>query len=191
MASASVVLAVVIAAAPAPAAVQAATASPVPVRTMQVTAAQLFHLADIALAEGDQTTALRAYNALMSDPSADIQLEARFRLAMLESKKGNLTRAALLLRQVVDRRPSATRARLELAGLLDRMGDKDGAWRQVRAIHAGGLPPNVARLIDRGSTAGAAAVRRQLRDRVGAGQQHQSRDALRHARHSAWRLPDR
>lgn len=153
MVSASVVLAVVIAAAPAPAAVQAATASPVPARTMQVTAAQLFKIADVALAKGDVAMARGAYRALMDDPSTDIQLEARFRLAMLESKRGNLSEAALLLRQVVDQRPTATRARLELAGVLDRMGDKDGAWRQVRAIHAGGLPPSVARLVDRYSEA--------------------------------------
>jgi hypothetical protein len=153
MASASVVLAVVIAAAPAPAAVQAATASPVPARTMQVTAAQLFHLADLADTRGDETTARRAYRALMDDSSSDIRVEARFRLALLESKHGNLSQAAVLLRQVVDKRPDAARARLELAGVLDRMGDKDGAWRQIRAIHAGGLPPNVARLVDRYSEA--------------------------------------
>ncbi|MFL6726627.1 MAG: tetratricopeptide repeat protein, partial [Sphingomicrobium sp.] len=151
MAALPVVLAVVIAATPT--ALHAATGSPVPTRTMHVTAAQLLHVADVALSEGDQTTARRAYNALMRDPSSDIQLEARFRLAMLESKQGNLTQAALLLREVVDRRPSATRARLELAGLLDRMGDKEAAWREIRAIHAGGLPPAVARLIDRYSEA--------------------------------------
>ena len=72
---------------------------------------------------------------------------------MLEGKRGNLARAATLLRDVIDHRPDAARARLELAGVLDRMGDKDGAWRQVRAIHAGALPAEVARLVDRYSEA--------------------------------------
>lgn len=126
--------------------------SPMPT-TLQVTAAQLFQIADAALSKGDQTTAERAYAALISDPSQEIRMEARFRLAMLASKRGKLTEAATLLREILDHRPDANRARLELAGLLDRMGDKDGAWRQVRAIHAGGLPPAVARLVDRYSEA--------------------------------------
>jgi hypothetical protein len=33
------------------------------------------------------------------------------------------------------------------------MGDKDGAWRQLRAVQSSGLPPAVARLIDRYSAA--------------------------------------
>jgi len=121
--------------------------------TVQVTAAQLFAIAEAALAKGDGAMAERAYTALMNDPSTDIRLEARFRLAMLVGKNGNLTRAAILLRQVVDERPGAARARLELAGLLDRMGDKEGAWRQIRAVQAGGLPPAVARVVDRYSEA--------------------------------------
>ena len=121
--------------------------------TVQVTAAQLFAIADAALAKGDSAMAERAYTALMNDQSTDIRLEARFRLAMLVGKNGNLTRAAILLRQVVDERPGAARARLELAGLLDRMGDTEGAWRQIRAVQAGGLPPAVARVVDRYSEA--------------------------------------
>jgi hypothetical protein len=131
----------------------AAAAQPVAPQSIKVTAAQLLRIADAAVAKGDEANARGAYRALMGDASGDIRVEARFRLAMLESKRGNLTQAATLLRQVVDARPSAARPRLELAGLLDRMGDKDGAWRQVRAIHAAGLPPGVARLVDRYSEA--------------------------------------
>ena len=132
----------------------ASAASPAPqARTVKVTASQLFALADAALAKGDEATARNAYKALMHDPSADVRLEARFRLAMIEVKHRNWTAAAVLLRQIVDERPTATRARLELAGVLDHMGDKEGAWRQVRAIRSGGLPPAVARLVDRYSEA--------------------------------------
>ena len=120
---------------------------------LHVTAAQLFAIADQAIERGDLGVARRAYAALMDDPSSDVRLEARFRLAMLEGKVGNLVRAATLLRQIVDERPSAARARLELAGILDRLGDKEAAWREVRAVQASGLPPAVARLVDRYSAA--------------------------------------
>ena len=120
---------------------------------VHVSAGQLFQIAEAALANGDQATAERAYDALIADPSQEVRLEARFRLAMLEGKRGNLTRAATLLRQVLDHRPEAAPVRLELASLLDRMGDKDGAWRQVRAAQAGGLPQPVVRIVDRYSEA--------------------------------------
>lgn len=121
--------------------------------TVEVTAAQLFRIAEAATARQDPRIAERVYDALLEDPSQEVRLEARFRLAMLEGKRGNLARAATLLRQVLDHRPDAPRVRLELAAVLDRLGDKDGAWRQVRAIHAGALPAEVARLVDRYSEA--------------------------------------
>ncbi|MFL6726624.1 MAG: tetratricopeptide repeat protein, partial [Sphingomicrobium sp.] len=137
----------------APVAVSAAPTLSIVGRTVQVTAAQLLQVADRALAKGDEQVAQRAYGVLLGDPSIDVRLEARFRLAMLETKRGNLSRAAVLLREVIDARPGASRARLELAGLLDKMGDKEGAWRQLRAAQAAGLPPSVARIVDRYSEA--------------------------------------
>lgn len=121
--------------------------------TVQVSATQLFRIAEAAAAKGDRETAERAYRALIQDVSQEIRLEARFRLALLEGQRGNFSSAATLLRQIVDQRPDAARVRLELASVLDQMGDKDGAWRQLRAIHAGSLPADVARLIDRYSDA--------------------------------------
>lgn len=124
-----------------------------PGRTVMASANQLFGFADAALAKGDEALARKVLKALMNDRSQDVRLEARFRLALIEEKHRNWTAAALLLRQVVDERPSASRARLELAGVLDKLGDRDGAWRQVRAIRSAGLPPAVARLVDRYSEA--------------------------------------
>lgn len=66
---------------------------------------------------------------------------------------GAKARAAAILRQIIDEMPNATGARLELAQLLDRMGDKEGAWRQLRAVRAGGLPREVAKIVDRYSDA--------------------------------------
>jgi hypothetical protein len=130
-----------------------ACAVPAGATTLQVSATQLFGIADTALKRGDDETARRVLRALMQDPSVEIRMEARFRLASVESKSGNLGSAATLLREIVDQRPTAAPARLELAQVLDRMGDKDGAWRQMRAIQAAGLPASVARLIDRYSQA--------------------------------------
>ena len=127
--------------------------SATPMQTVQVTAAQLFRIAEAASAKGDQATAERAYVALIGDPSQNVRLEARFRLAMMERKRGNVTKAASMLREIIDHRPDAVPVRLELASLLDKMGDKDGAWRQVRAAQAAGLPPSVARIVDRYSEA--------------------------------------
>jgi hypothetical protein len=121
--------------------------------TLQVSAIQLFAIADLAMKDGNPDTARRAYRALMQDPSEEIRREAAFRLAKIEARGGNLVSAAVLLRQIVDQRPSAIPVRLELAAILDRMGDTEGAWRQMRAIHASGLPPQAARLIDRYSQA--------------------------------------
>ena len=121
--------------------------------TVHVSASQLFQLAEAASAKGDKATAERAYEALIGDPSQEVRLEARFRLAKLEIKRGNRVRAASLLRQILDHRPDAVPVRLELAGVLDQMGDKDGAWRQVRAAQASGLPREVARIVDRYSEA--------------------------------------
>ena len=121
--------------------------------SVQVSAAQLFDIAEAASAKGDDMMAVRAYEALIGDPSQEVRLEARFRLAMLERKRGNFAQAASLLRRILDQRPDASRVRLELAGLLSSMGDAEGAWRQIRAVQAGGLPPAVARLVDRYSEA--------------------------------------
>jgi hypothetical protein len=131
-----------------------ATATALPrALTVTATAPQLLQLAERFLKSGDTTKAKVILAALTADPNSDIRNEARFRTAKLLAGEGQTSRAALLLRQVVDERPDALPARLELAGLLDRMGDKDGAWRQVRAAQALGLPPAVARIVDRYSEA--------------------------------------
>ena len=71
--------------------------------------------------------------ALANDPDADVRLEARFRRSKLLQARGANVEAAVLLRQIVDNRPSAIPARLELAQLLHQMGDH----RQRLAASAG------------------------------------------------------
>ncbi len=121
--------------------------------TVTATGAQLLTVAERLSRAGDTVKAKAILAALAADPNSDIRNEARFRTAKLLVAEGQMSRAALLLRQVIDERPEAVPVRLELAGLLDRMGDKDGAWRQVRAAQALGLPPDAARIVDRYSEA--------------------------------------
>lgn len=65
-----------------------ACVSPVAGTTLQVTAGELFHLAEAALKVGDEVTARQALHALLEDPSPEVRLEARFRLAKLENARG-------------------------------------------------------------------------------------------------------
>lgn len=122
-------------------------------RSYRATAAGLLRIAEGAQRNGDVRTAEAAYRALLDDPSPDVRAEALYRLAMLEAHRGRQRQAAALLRHILDDKPDAAGVRLQLAQLLDRMGDKDGAWRQVRAVQAGLLPPEAARLVDRYSEA--------------------------------------
>jgi hypothetical protein len=78
-----------------------------------------------------------------------VRAEARFRLAKLLAANGKNAEAAVLLRRVVDGHPQAVPARLELAGLLQRMGDEKSALRELRALGTLDLPPNIARFVDR------------------------------------------
>lgn len=126
-------------------------------RVIGMTAAELLALAERARKLADPQTAEAAYRALTEDPDRDVRAEALFRYAVMLAQAGRLRGAALLLRRLLDERPAANAARLELAGVLDRLGDKEAAYRHVRAVQASGLPPAVARLVDRYSEALRAA----------------------------------
>jgi len=126
-------------------------------QTVQLTPEQMLGLAAQAQERGDTATARAAYRALANNPNEEIRVEAMFRHGKLLVQTGRLQEGALLLRQVVDYRPQATAARLELAKTLDLLGDKDGAWREMRALQASGLPIEVARMVDRYSEALRAA----------------------------------
>lgn len=120
---------------------------------ISVTADQLLALADRARNAGDLVTAEASYRALFADPSVEVRSEARFRLALMLVVQHRLAEAARLLRAILDEQPTAQRVRLELARVLDLMGDEAGARRALREAQAGGLPPDVARLVDRYSAA--------------------------------------
>ncbi len=135
-----------------PALGQTTTGSGEPAK-IAVSADQLLILADRARRAGDLATAETAYSALFADPSIEVRSEGRFRLAMMLIGLRRLAEAATLLRAILDEQPNAQRVRLELAQVLDLMGDEAGARRALREAQAGGLPPDVARFVDRYSTA--------------------------------------
>jgi hypothetical protein len=118
-----------------------------------LTPAQMFNLAEVAQEKSDPTTASAVYAALERNPNADVRAEARFRHAKQLLGQGRNKDAALLLRRLIDEKPDATVARLELAQALQLLGETDAALRELRAAQASGLPPAVARLVDRYSQA--------------------------------------
>jgi hypothetical protein len=124
-----------------------------PSRTLRLNTEQVFKLATTAQERGDLSVAEEAYEALAHDPDGQVRAEALFRHAKLLAKSGRLASAATLFRTLLDQRPDAVGARLELARALDLMGDKDAAWRELRSAQASGLPSSVARLVDRYSEA--------------------------------------
>jgi tetratricopeptide (TPR) repeat protein len=129
------------------------TAPAVAPRIVRLNMEQVFSLADAAQERGDIRVAEAAYEALAHDPNKQVRAEALFRHAKLLAKAGRLDSAATLFRTLLDERPDAIGARLELVRALDQMGDKDAAWRELRSAQASGLPSRVARLVDRYSEA--------------------------------------
>lgn len=123
------------------------------IQSVQLSAEQVFALGDSARDRGDLTLAETAYRALAGDPDPPIRAEARFRLAMMFGSLGRHAEAAILFRRILDEQPGAQRVRLELARVLEALGDEAGARRALREAQAGGLPSGVARLVDRYSAA--------------------------------------
>jgi hypothetical protein len=120
-------------------------------------AADLFAMAGRAVAAGDPASATTIYRALEHDPDIDIRCEARFRHAQLLERSKSWTGAALLLRAILDEKPQAQPARLELAKVLAAMGHEGEARRELRAAQAGGLPPQVELAVNQFAAALRAA----------------------------------
>ena len=115
--------------------------------------AQMLTLAEEMAGRGKTGDAETVLDLLARDPDPDVRNEARFRHARLLLGLKRHREAALLLRQLLDEKPQAVPARFELARAMQLLGDTNGALRELRAVQSGGLPPAVARLIDRYSAA--------------------------------------
>jgi len=117
--------------------------------SLQLTATQLFDLADRARDRGDYATAEVAYRALAGNPDPELRTEARFRLALMLADRMRRPRdAAVELRHILDEKPDAARVRLELARMDALLGRLGAAEREIRAAQATGLlPPEVERAV--------------------------------------------
>ena len=122
-------------------------------RKLRLTPAEMFGLADIATAKGDLPAVHAIYAALERNPDPEVRAEARFRHARQLKLQNRNRDAAVLLRRILDEKPDAAGVRLELAQLLQLLGDSDSALRELRAAQSAGLPPAVARMVDRYSEA--------------------------------------
>lgn len=110
--------------------------------------AQLFEFATTSADAGLYEVAVQAYGALIDNPDIEISTEARFRLGlMLANKLQKYADAAVLFRQILDYKPDAQRVRIELARMQLLLGNLRDAQREFRQASAGGLPPEVERLV--------------------------------------------
>ena len=113
-----------------------------------VNAEQLFVMAGQLEGGERESDAERIYVALEGDNRPEIRNEARFRHAQLLQGRHELDKAASLYRAILAEQPGAQRVRIELAAVLAQAGDLSGAEHELSAMQAGGLPPDIARLVD-------------------------------------------
>lgn len=117
-------------------------------RSISLTPSQLFDFADDAARRAEYEVAESAYRALAENSDLEIRSEARFRLAMmLADMQQRYREAAVLFRQILDEKSDAARVRIELARMQLLLGNMRSAEREFRAAQAGGLPPEVERLV--------------------------------------------
>ena len=125
-----------------------AVAPPAADPSSTLAAADVFILADAARDQGDHAFAEAAYTALTNDPDLEMRTEARFRLARMYADLMNRPRdAAVLLRRILDDKPDEPSIRIELARVQAMMGNYAAAERELRAVSAGELPPQVQQMI--------------------------------------------
>ena len=127
----------------------------------QLTAAQMFAAADDLAAQGDLAGAAQLLEALTQDPHPELRAEARFRLAAVREKLGDLKGAAQALRDLLAEQPEANPARLELARILSRLGDAKAAKAEIAAAEAWGLPSDVEQNVRRFSSTLRNSIKRR------------------------------
>lgn len=113
-----------------------------------LTAADVFAIADRYVGAGDLAAAETLLAGLARDPGEEMRAEARFRLALVRERQGDLTGAVAAYQALLDEKPDVQRPRLELARVLALQGDESGARRELRKAGTTGLPDDVARAVD-------------------------------------------
>jgi outer membrane protein len=121
--------------------------------SVDLTAEQMFELAERRAARGRVDDAAALLDALTADTRPPIRTEAYFRLGKLRHDMGEFARAVAAFEAALTLAPDAPPIRLELARSLAAMGDNRAASRQLRRAQSAGLPEDVARAVDRISSA--------------------------------------
>ena len=129
---------------------------------VQANAAQMFALADRLFAQGELDGAAEILTALTQDKHPELRAEARFRLAALREKQGDLAAAIDALNELLAEQPGANPARLELARILAKTGKASAARKQLARAEAAGLPAEVEANVRRFSSALQSRERRGL-----------------------------
>lgn len=109
----------------------------------------MFALADKLYSDGDLSGAAGVLEALTHDKHPELRAEARFRLAAVREKLGDMLGAAQALRDLLAEQPDANPARLELGRILAKMGDPKAARAEFARAEAVGLPPEVEQNVRR------------------------------------------
>jgi hypothetical protein len=130
----------------------------------------MFAAAEDLAAQGDLAGAMQLLEALTQDPHPEFRAEARFRLAAVREKLGDLKGAVQALRDLLAEQPTANPARLELARILSRLGEDKAAKAELAKAEAWGLPPDVEQNVRRfASTLRTSTKRRGLTVELTAG----------------------
>jgi outer membrane protein len=129
---------------------------------VRANAAQLFALADKLFEQGNAPGAAGVLEALTRDVHPELRAEARFRLAALREKTGDLEGAVRALRELLAEQPNANPARLELARMLAEMGKSAEARKEITFAERTGLPPEVEQSVRRFASAIPSTKRRGL-----------------------------
>ncbi len=86
---------------------------------------------------------------VLQDREPAARAEARFALARLAERAGDLPAAERWYRALLDEQPAAAGVRLELGRVLAEQRKTVAAGRELRRAHAAGLPPEVAKTVER------------------------------------------
>lgn len=113
-----------------------------------LSAAQVFELAETRRQAGAVADAVAAYDALAQDADADVRAEARYRKGLMLADLGRYAEAAQAFRALLNEKPDALAARLELARMLAALGLENDARRELRQAQAAGIPADAAPMVE-------------------------------------------
>ena len=112
-------------------------------------AREMLALAQKTAARGDIARAQALLIALTRDPDPDIRAEARFRLGQMSEARRDFGGAERWYRALLDEKPDAAAVRLALGRVLAGQDKIGAAGRELRRAQATGLPPEVAKSVER------------------------------------------